>query len=953
MTGVSIDFSLPLLAGARTGLHTVAAMSHRLVVASRHTDPRSTATTRAAAALGYHGVSIEVADLFVTDEPIGEALRSLLIDPLIQVEDDTPAGEAGHTVDVLPRDGVTDRAAAELQRAGRWVGQQVNGHCGRRYLVHGVASGADLDPLVRRLLANPVVERWTLNEPAGLSADLGVGPRSEVDRVTVTTLTDDELARLSAARGLSLDLGQMQAVAQHFREMGREPTDAELEMIAQTWSEHCAHTTFRSTIRLPDGALITPLLTQLRLTTEQINRPWVINAFTGNAGIVSFTEERTIALKAETHNHPSAIEPFGGANTGVGGVIRDVMGAAHRPIAVTDILCFGPPDQGETPDGVLHPLRIADGVIAGVADYGNKIGLPTVAGAVVYDPGYTANPLVYAGCIGVASTLDPPLTGPHPGDRVVVIGGRTGRDGIRGATFSSRTMDGATGEVAGASVQIGDPITEKLLIDVLDEATGLYTAITDCGAGGLSSAVGEMAETLGCVVDLAGTPLKYPGLAPWEIWLSEAQERMVLAVDPSRLGDLAAVCDRHGVEFTDLGQFSGDGRLVVRHGERVVVDLDTEFLHHGQPRVILRAEWPNPPRAAAGGDQAGDPAGGDPASTLLALLAHPNIASKADVIHRYDHEVRGATALRPLVGPLVDGHGDGVALVEPTHHHGIAIGIGVNPWYGVVDPERMAHAVVDEAIRNVVAIGADPDKVALLDNFSWGDPQRPSTLGDLAAAVRGCCAAAVDHDAPFVSGKDSLNNEYTGTDGQRHSVPPTLVITAVAHVPNADRLLSADLKQPGNYLVLIGGQIDAGAHRAWFGGSHLAMVRGLADHSAEVPPPDRAAPARYRVLHHLIGAGHLVSCHDVSEGGLAVAVAEMAMGGRLGAHLDELTAGEWFGEANGRFVAEIDAHHLDTVQRALAHQTRVIGVVSASPTLRIGATEIPLDDLLTAWQPSR
>ena len=762
----------------------------------------------------------------------------------------------------------------------------------------------------------------------------------------MTSLDDSGLIGLSDERGLSLDLGQMQAVAGHFAGLGREPTDAELEMVAQTWSEHCAHTTFRSTIRLPDGALITPLLTQLRNATERINRPWVVNAFTGNAGIVSFTPERTIALKAETHNHPSAVEPFGGANTGVGGVIRDVMGAAHRPIAVTDILCFGPPDLTETPEGVLHPLRIADGVIAGVADYGNKIGLPTVAGAVLYDPGNTANPLVYAGCIGVASTLDPPLTGPHPGDRVVVIGGRTGRDGIRGATFSSRTMDGATGEVAGASVQIGDPIVEKLLIDVLDEAKGLFTAITDCGAGGLSSAVGEMAETLGCEVELDGVPLKYPGLAPWEIWLSEAQERMVLAVDPSRMDDLATVCARHGIELTDLGSFTGDGRLVVRHGRRMVVDLETSFLHDGQPRSILRAEWPKPPRnqRADNGDGFGQVKGQQQTvQTLLALLAHPNIASKADVIHRYDHEIRGATALRPLVGPHMDGHGDGVALVEPTDTHGIAVGIGVNPWYGVIDPERMAHAVVDEAIRNVVAIGADPDHVALLDNFSWGDPRRPATLGSLAAAVRGCCDAAVDHNAPFVSGKDSLNNEYTGPDGQRHAVPPTLVITAVAHVPDADRLLSADLKRPGNHLVLIGGE----NHQTWFGGSHLGMVTPV--DQTEVAPPDREAPARYRTLHRLISDGHLASCHDISEGGVAVAVAEMAIGGRLGAHLDPLTAAELFGEANGRFIAEVEPEHLDIVRQALRGQTWVLGVVADTGVLRLGEAEVTVDDLVLAW----
>jgi phosphoribosylformylglycinamidine synthase len=462
-------------------------------------------------------------------------------------------------------------------------------------------------------------------------------------------------------------------------------------------------------------------------------------------------------------------------------VIRDVLGAAHRPIAITDVLCFGPADTplGEVPDGALHPLRIREGVIDGVADYGNKIGLPTVAGAVLYDPSYTTNPLVFAGCIGVADDR-PAFVGPHPGDRVVVLGGRTGRDGIRGATFSSLTMDATTGSVAGASVQIGDPVTEKLLIDVLVGAEDLYTAITDCGAGGLSSAVGEMAEGVGADVELDLVPLKYAGLEPWEIWLSEAQERMVVAVDPYRLGELRERCRVHGVELADLGSFTGDRRLVVRSHGRVVLDLDTGFLHDGRPPRRMTATMPEPDRTVAAGRVVDDPR-----SVLLALLAHPNIASKASTIHRYDHEILGATVVRPLVGVRSDGPADGVVLADPGDDDGLAIGIGVNPWYGLHDPEAMAYAVVDEAIRNIVAVGADPDRVSLLDNFSWGDPRRASTLGGLVAAVDGCCAAAAAHGAPFVSGKDSLNNEYTGADGERHAVPPTLVITAVGHVPDA------------------------------------------------------------------------------------------------------------------------------------------------------------------------
>jgi phosphoribosylformylglycinamidine synthase len=333
---------------------------------------------------------------------------------------------------------------------------------------------------------------------------------------------------------MALDLAELVTIRDHFESEHRDPTDVELETLAQTWSEHCAHKTFRA--RLVDTATgdeIEPLLGHLRRSTAAIAAPFVRSAFDGNAGIVSFHDGTTYALKAETHNHPSAVEPFGGANTGVGGVIRDVMGASHRPIALTDVLCFGSPDlpPGDVPTGSLHPNRIREGVVAGVADYGNKIGLPTVAGAIWYDDRFTTNPLVFCGCVGRADERALP-TGPQPGDRVVVVGGRTGRDGIRGATFSSATMDATTGDVAGASVQIGDPVTEKLLIDVLEGAEDLYRAITDCGAGGLSSAIGEMAEHTGADVELSLVRRKYAGLAPWEVWLSEAQERMVLAVAP-------------------------------------------------------------------------------------------------------------------------------------------------------------------------------------------------------------------------------------------------------------------------------------------------------------------------------------------------------------------------------------------------------------------------------------
>jgi phosphoribosylformylglycinamidine synthase len=920
---------------------------HRLTIRPAGDDPRAGAIARAARTFGIEtGDPITVTDVVHVRGPLDETHRTrlaeLLVDPLLQRGSwDRPTGVA---VEIGLHPGVTDDRAAAVLTACRLLDIPADAAASARRIELPVTiSDADVETLTRRVLANPVIERWHTGtlEPAFVDGHSGSGKAATV---AIRGASDDELAALDRQRGLALDPAELDAIRSHFVALGRDPTDAELETFAQTWSEHCAHKTFRAAITTGDGDVVEPLISQLRRCTESIAAPFVRSAFVGNAGIVSFHPGVTLALKAETHNHPSAVEPFGGANTGVGGVIRDVLGTGHRPIAATDVLCFGPPDTpaADIPTGSLHPARIRDGVVDGVADYGNKIGLPTVAGAVLYDPGFTTNPLVFCGCIGVGADRPLPVH-PRAGDRVVVLGGRTGRDGIRGATFSSATMDATTGEVAGASVQIGDPITEKLLIDVLVGAEHLYRAITDCGAGGLSSAIGEMAEHVGADVELDRVPLKYPGLEPWEIWLSEAQERMVVAVPPENLAELRARCDTYGVELADLGVFTGDRRLVVRCGGGPVVDLDLEFLHGGRPQRAMAAVLPEPNRT-----QPTTRTVDDPAAVLLALLAHPNVASKADVVRRYDHEILGATVVRPLTGVAADGPSDGVVLADPADAHGLAIGIGVNPWYGMYDPEAMAHAAVDEAIRNAVAAGADPARVALLDNFSWGDPRRPETLGGLVAAVRGCCDAALAHRAPYVSGKDSLNNEYTGTDGERHAVPPTLVITAVAHVPDANRTVTSDLAAAGDVLLVVG------TTRVELAGSHLDLVLGAPDEPGVVPQPDPAAPARYRRLHAAMRAGLVRACHDVSEGGLAVTLAEMAIGGRLGVAIERLphedAVAALFGESSGRLVVEVAAGDVDQFIAAMDGDALVVGTVSAEPALALpGVAPIPLNRLVAAF----
>lgn len=654
------------------------------------------------------------------------------------------------------------------------------------------------------------------------------------------------------------------------------------------------------------------------------------SAFVDNAGVIDFDDDFEISFKVETHNHPSAIEPFGGANTGVGGVIRDVLGVSAKPIAATDVLCFGPQnlDAQHLPEGVLHPRVIRSGVVAGVQDYGNKIGIPTVSGAIYYDEGYTANPLVFCGCVGIAPKNKHPRA-PQCNDRVIVLGGRTGRDGLRGATFSSMTMDAQTGEVAGASVQIGDPITEKGLIEVIVRARdeNLYNAITDCGAGGLSSAVGEMASETGAEVELQNVRLKYPGLAPWEIWLSEAQERMVLAVPEKNRAALQNLCETYNVELTDIGAFNDSGRIVVKYDGRVVLDLQNEFLHHGIPQRELSAvvskqssviSHPSPIRDCfvPRNDSLHSPSSN---LQLLAFLAHPNIASKADVIRLYDHEVQGGTVVKPLTGLMNDAPSDAVVLkpLGTKGTRGIVLSCGLNPEYGKHDAYAMALAVIDEAIRNAVAVGADPERIALLDNFCWGDPKRPETLGALVAATRGCYDGAMLFNTPFISGKDSLNNEYLGADGQRHAIPPTLLISAIGILDDVNGAVTMDLKRAGDVMYRVG--IFARAENF-------------------VPPLSLETPRIYRALHQAMRSGFVRACHDLSEGGLAVSAAEMCIGGRLGMTIEIVTTEMLFGETNGCVLVEVAPNNCDAFENYLEEIPRAferIGRVTENQNLEI------------------
>ncbi|MBK7319836.1 phosphoribosylformylglycinamidine synthase subunit PurL [Candidatus Villigracilis affinis] len=862
---------------------------HRFVVRFEHHDPRSAGMLSDARALGYDNLQrIECQDLYfiegqLSQEEMQQLALKLLSDPVTQTiswdenPNLTPPAADSVILEVSLRPGVTDPVAAEIVRAAHEIGLSGvhRAATGSRFQVTGLNVG-QVERLAKTLLANPVIQHWKLGsiEP---SFPEEVESSGQVETIAIRNLSDDELLALSKDRRAALDLAEMQAIRAYCQKENRDLTDVEFETIAQTWSEHCVHKTFKAKVTFDDGKVIDSIIkTYLKSATDKINAPWVISAFVDNAGIIDFDDEFEISFKAETHNHPSAIEPFGGANTGVGGVIRDILGVSAKPIANTDVLCFGKQNVSfdELPEGVLHPKRIMSGVVAGVQDYGNKIGIPTVNGAILFDEGYAANPLVFCGCVGIAPKGLHRKT-PQVGDRVIVLGGRTGRDGLRGATFSSMTMDAQTGEVAGASVQIGDPIVEKGLIDVITRARDLrlYNDITDCGAGGLSSAVGEMASNIGCDVELKKVKLKYPGLAPWEIWLSEAQERMVLAVAPENIPALQELCDTFDTELTDIGEITGKHRLIVRYNGNPVVDMDNEFLHEGIPQRQLNAIIDNSILDERISNIDSRISNIDTKQTLLSLLSHPNIASKSSVIRIYDHEIQGGTVVKPLTGVEADAPSDATVLkpIGTKGMKGIVLSNGINPEYGKRDAYHMAFAVIDEAIRNAVAVGADPERIAILDNFCWGDPKRPETLGSLVEAARGCHDAALLFRTPFISGKDSLNNEYLGTDGQRHAIPPTLLISALGIMDDVTKAVTMDLKEAGNAIYLIGDFAPV------FGGSHFDTTI-----NESIPQVSEITPQVYKALHNAINASLIRSAHDLSEGGLAVAAAEMCIGGRLG-----------------------------------------------------------------------
>lgn len=744
--------------------------------------------------------------------------------------------------------------------------------------------------------------------------------------IPVRNLTDAELTKLSQDMKLSLSTEDMLVVRQIFCEIDRDPTDVELEVIAQTWSEHCKHRIFAATIQHTVNGQTEEIKSMYKTFIQRPSKEimaqkpgFVLSCFVDNAGFIKLDDKLSVCLKAETHNHPSAIEPYAGANTGLGGVIRDILGAGKgaKPIANLDVFCFGAPDTPQSMvegHNIIHPLGIMRGVVHGVRDYGNRMGIPTTSGAIQFDPTYIYNPLVFCGTAGVIPQADIAKE-MKPGLAVVVIGGRTGKDGLHGATFSSAAMGEASAEEDQQAVQIGNPIEEKKTLDVILEARerGLIEFVTDCGAGGFSSAAGEMLSETGGNLYLERAPLKETNMLSWQIFLSESQERMVLAVKPENLDELAQLAATFQTEMTVLGESDDSGVLRVWHNGELVVEMDNSKLHDAPTKHLTSVFTPSEAETGVALDDS------DLAGDLKQLFGDFAIVSREPIIREYDHEVQGNTVLKPLAGAAGDAPQDASVIDIDGSDKLMSLALAILPEWGKTDPYAMGTGTVDETVRQLILAGTNPDKIALLDNFCMGNPECPTELGRIVECAKGIREAALAYGAPYVSGKDSFYNYFETEDGPVN-IPVTFLCSGFGVVEDASHVHGSSLRRSNSAIFMVGNTEDE------MGGSVYARVKNVK--GCKVPQTDCAANfAVYKAFYAALTQGLVLSAHDLSEGGLAVAAAEMAFSGKGGMSIDLAalpTVGGWqnnavpcFGESTGRFLVEVDEDLADAFAAAM------------------------------------
>jgi len=773
-------------------------------------------------------------------------------------------------------------------------------------------------------------------------------------------LKDEDLIDLNNKLDLALSLSELKRIKMYYIKENREATDVELYTFSQVWSEHCFHKTFKTKIKF-NGEIINGLLqTYIFRATKELNKNWCINVFEDNAGIIEFDDLYAIAAKVETHNHPTALDPFSGAHTGVGGVLRDILGVGAKPIACMDYLFFAPPnlELKEIPLNAFHPKILMKRVVAGIADYGNKVGVPIVNGSIHFDKGYLRNPLVFVGAIGILPK-NKYIKNPKPGDKIVIVGGKTGRDGIKGASFASIMITKDSEEKYYYAVQLGNPIEEKKIIDAIircrDHEEGpLYTLITDIGGGGLATAVSESFKNLGCLINLEKVPLKYQNMDAWEIWISESQERMLLTVPEKNLKKFEEIFEEEGCEFSIIGEVLENKRMIIKYYDEIVGNISLDFLFKEIPLEELVAKYEYKQRNVSKEiekilekDNYND--------DLLNLLKDPNIASKEWIIRQYDHEVGARTITKPLQGIYCDGPGDS-CVIKPLYNNwkGIVISNGGNPNYSD-DPYAMALSAIDEAIRNNICSGGR--RIAILDNFSWGSPLKKDELGKLVLACKACYEGAISYGVPFISGKDSLYNEYL-EENVSISIPPTLVITAIGIIPDVRKATTTDFKRSGNYIYIVGTTNDE------LGGSLYYKMHNIKGGKIPCPNPNTAKQIFDRIIE-CIDREIIKSIHDCSEGGLAVALAEMCIGGRLGAYIDlskvvtplNKNYKILFSESNSRFLIEVPLglqREFENLIKGVPYAK--IGYVTSEKKLVIkgingkNVIDLELEDIINSWK---
>ncbi|GAB6081687.1 phosphoribosylformylglycinamidine synthase subunit PurS [Desulfuromonas carbonis] len=953
---------------------------------------------------GVRTLDVYTVDAQLTADELEQAAAGPFSDPVIQ--DYAVNAPLAHDFDMLIevgyRPGVTDNAGRTAKEAiqyltGRAFAAGEGVYTSVQYLLSGRISEETAEKIARGFLANELIQRWTIVPANRFDRSRGLpvsvpkvtgGAEPQVRKLDLN-VSDAELLKISREGMLALNLEEMKAIQAHIADpavqaqrakvgLGAQLTDAELEALAQTWSEHCKHKIFAAKIEYTDENGANQVVDSLFKTfivgaTRDVrkakgSRDFCLSVFKDNAGVIRFNDDWSLVFKVETHNSPSALDPYGGALTGIVGVNRDPFGTGlgARLIFNTDVFCFASPFYSKPlPPRLLHPRRIFEGVVEGVEHGGNKSGIPTVNGSIVFDERFAGKPLVYCG----TAALMPAMLHGRPGhekkalvgDRIVMTGGRIGKDGIHGATFSSEELHEGSPVTA---VQIGDPITQRRMFDFLTIARdrGLYNSITDNGAGGLSSSVGEMAEdTGGFELHLDRAPLKYPGLQPWEILISEAQERMTVAVPPDKLDAFMTLAREMDVEATDLGQFTDSGFYHCLYRGEPVTYLSMEFLHEGVPQLVIPARWEEkaPPEPQL-------PQPLDLDATLQNLLARLNICSKESVVRRYDHEVQAGTVLKPLCGVDNDGPADG-PVVRPLFDsfEGVVTTHGICPRYSDIDTYHMMACAIDEALRNFVAVGGNIEHVAGLDNFCWCDPVKSDKTPDgeyKAAQLVRANQALYDYclafGVPLISGKDSMKNDYQIGD-TKISIPPTVLFSVIGKIDDVRKATTMDVKRVGDLVYILGLTRDE------LGGSEYYAMRG--EVGRNVPRVDAAsALARYRALNAAQAQGLVASCHDLSDGGLAVALAESAFAGGFGiqAELAQLpTEGVLrsdtllFSESQSRLLVTVHPEQMAAFEALFAGQVcGLIGRVIAEPELLVFgcAGEIvvkaPLATLKEAWQ---